>query len=70
MSVQLFVGAQRVSRLVVGQSAVDWAQIKLASGSSFTCMFGSWLDNDTGYSNDMTVGCTEGRIFHLAFVIN
>ena len=49
---------------------VDWAAIKFGSGRSFTCTFNNWLDNDTGYSNNMTAGCTEGRIFHLAFVIN
>ena len=39
---------------------VDWAQVSLARGISFTCMFNSWLDDSTGYSNQMTVQCDEG----------
>ena len=41
---------------------VEWAQISLARGIYFTCMFNSWLDDASGYQNDMTVECTEGNV--------
>ena len=39
---------------------VDWAQIRLARGYSFTCMFNNWLDDNSGYTTSMTVSCNEG----------
>jgi len=38
---------------------VEWAKIKLADGHSFTCEFKMWLDNEGGYTNDLTVPCME-----------
>eukprot|EP00092_Neocalanus_flemingeri_P104760 GFUD01134224.1.p1 GENE.GFUD01134224.1~~GFUD01134224.1.p1 ORF type:complete len:1144 (-),score=169.25 GFUD01134224.1:293-3652(-) len=38
---------------------VDWAKIFLGQGTSFSCSFGLWLDNDPGYYNSNTVQCKE-----------
>ena len=36
---------------------VDWAEIKLARGMSYSCLFDLWLVDNTGYSRSKTVQC-------------
>ena len=37
---------------------VDWAEIQLAGGMSYSCLFDLWLDDNAEYSGSKTVQCS------------